>query len=162
FFEEVSAAARRKLAHHNRLAGTDLWDSVVSAGLRKVFFSTTAPHTEVTPFFTGLDRVVRTSLIPIAERAKVGTRLGREIGLGDSFFAEFDERIKKLDISRDMAQNRRSCFRACCNAVTALCARHAPEDLKHADLLSICAYEILNSAGCLEITVFFELTRRKN
>jgi hypothetical protein len=159
FFEALSTAARRRIQHNNRLAGTDLWDQVVSAGLRKVFYSTTARHTEVVPFFTGLDRVIHTTLIPLAERAKVGKRMGRDILLQDSFWTEFNARVKKLALTRDMVQSRRLCFRACCNAVKALCTVNDPGNLKHADLLGICAYTLLDAAGCIEITVFFQTVK---
>jgi hypothetical protein len=159
FFEAISAVARRRIQRNNRLTGSDLWDPIVSAGLRKVFVSSTAPHSEVVPFFTGLDRVIGTSLIPIAERANVGKRLGRDLILADAFWNEFNDRIKKLEFDRDMVQNRRLCFRACCNAVRALCARHDPGNSRHADLLALHAFNILDSAGCLEITVFFRTAR---
>jgi hypothetical protein len=162
FFERISAAARRRIDRNNRLTGLDLWDPVVSAGIRDVLQSFTDPHTEYVPFFTGLDRVIRTTLIPFAEKSKVGRRLGREFGLENLFWTEFDQRLKKLDLSRDMVQTRRLCFRACCNAVRFLCAQNDPANVRHADLLALCAYNILNSAGHLEITVFFRTAGPKN
>ena len=39
FFERISAAARRRIERNNRLTGLDLWDPVVSAGIREVLRS---------------------------------------------------------------------------------------------------------------------------
>src|SRR5438094_9930606 len=87
FLESISEMARRKVRRRKRAMGS--WDEAVSAGLRKVFVSSTAPRQEVTPFFTGLDRMIMQSLMPTAEKPKTGHRIGTYYVTSNMCFAKF-------------------------------------------------------------------------
>ncbi len=162
FFESISEEARRRIRRKNRLTGTDLWDDVINGGLARIFQTFTAPRFESTPFFTGIDRIVGQTLMPLAERAHLGRKLGRDFLLGKTFCDTFDARIKKLDLTRDMTQTRRLCFKACCTVVRELCTENDPSNVRHADLLAVYAFYLLNRANWLEITVFFRTARPSN
>jgi hypothetical protein len=159
FFELMSDVARRRIRTNNRLSAVDLWDEVVHFGLGSLLPQFSAPHSESVPFFMGLDRVVYITLMPLAERMRLGRRIGKDFLFGNEFNSEFDNRIKKLELSRDMMQSRRLLFRACCNAVSSLCRQYSPDDLRHADLLALYAFHKWSAAGCLEITVFLRTAR---
>jgi hypothetical protein len=164
FLEHMSEAARRRVQKNNRLTGEDLWEEVVHAGVEKLFprNGVTNRRSEVTPFFTGLNRVASTTLIPLAEKAKVGRRLGRDLIPEDRFTPEFGTRIGRFKIGNDMVQNRRICFRICRDTVRSLFAENDPENIRHADLLAIRVYEFLVSSGVLNVTLFFEAVKQRH
>ena len=154
-FHSVSSVARRRLRGKNRLTASYLWDQVVSEGLGEVIHTFQAPHSESTPFFMGLHRVAAITVMPLAQAANLGLRIGyKDFLLSSSFMEEFDARIKKLEFDRDVTRGRRLLFRACCNTVTALCMRHNPALLDHAPLISLFVFEEWCQAGCVEVTVF--------
>src|SRR5437868_10840351 len=67
--ESISEMARRKVRRRKRVIW--IWDDAVSAAIGKLMPSSTAPRQEYVPFFTGLDRIIFETLMPIAEKAKI-------------------------------------------------------------------------------------------
>ena len=133
------------------MTGTDIWDEVVNEGLGKVFERTDAPRQEVVPFFLGLDRVLSETLMPLAERAGMGRKIGREFLIDKAFWDEFGERIRGLQLTDDMIEARKLFFRECCNTVRILCVQHDPDNARHADLLALFVFNDLNATGALTI-----------
>ena len=74
FLESISAMARRKIRRRKRVIG--IWDEAVHAALRAILVNWTEPRSEYVPFFTGLDRVVMETMMPIAEKATIGPPAG--------------------------------------------------------------------------------------
>jgi hypothetical protein len=136
FLESISDMARRKIQRRKRV--TFVWDEVVYSGLRRVFEGTTAPRQEVTPFFTGLDRVVLETLMPIAEKAKIGHRDGRYFFADGTFWARFRMDIRRPHMRREPGAAWRLHFRETYAVIKELCATHTPENLRHAELLALC------------------------
>jgi hypothetical protein len=150
-FEALSAEARRRIKLGRRVDGYLIWDHVVNRGLCRVFQQTSAPRQEVVPFFMALDRVIRESLMPLADRAQIGRKIGRDFIAQAAFDDEFRNRIVRLDFAHDVAQARRLLFRECCDTVRALCAQHDPENTPHADLLALFMFNFLHTTGSIEI-----------
>lgn len=149
--ESISAEARRRIHEGEPVTGTDIWDEVVNEGLANVFERTDAPRQEVVPFFMGLDRVVCESLMPFAERAGIGRKIGREFLIERAFWDEFGEQIRRLELSQDMIAVRKLFFRECRNTVKTLCALHDPDSTRHADLVAMFVFNNLHASGGLEI-----------
>ena len=149
--ESISVEARRRIHEGEPVTGTDIWDEVVNEGLGKVFERTDAPRQEVVPFFLGLDRVLSETLMPLAERAGMGRKIGREFLIDKAFWDEFGERIRGLQLTDDMIEARNLFFRECCNTVRILCVQHDPDNARHADLLALFVFNDLNATGALTI-----------
>jgi len=139
FLESISEMARRKVRRRKRVMG--IWDEAVSAGLRKVFVSSTAPRQEVTPFFTGLDRMIMESLMPIAEKARMGQRRGRYFFTSNMFFAKFRKDVRRPHMRNEPGAAWRLHFRETYALIKEFCAEHSPENLRHAELLALCQLE---------------------
>ena len=150
-FESISAEARRRIKLGRRVDGSLIWDHVVNRGLCKVFQQSAAPRHEVVPFFMALDRVIRESLMPLAERAQIGRKIGRDFITQAAFDDEFRERITRLDFSQGLAAARKLLFRECCDTVRMLCSQHDPDNACHADLLALFVFNFLHTAGSIEI-----------
>jgi len=149
--ESISVEARRRIHEGEPVTGTDIWDEVVNEGLGKVFERTDAPRQEVVPFLLGLDRVLSETLMPLAERAGMGRKIGREFLIDKAFWDEFGERIRGLQLTDDMIEARKLFFRECCNTVRILCVQHDPDNARHADLLALFVFNDLNATGALTI-----------
>lgn len=149
--ESISVEARRRIHEGEPVTGTDIWDEVVNEGLGKVFERTDAPRQEVVPFFLGLDRVLSETLMPLAERAGMGRKIGREFLIDKAFWDEFGERIRGLQLTDDMIEARKLFFRECCNTVRILCVQHDPDNARHADLPALFVFNDLNATGALTI-----------
>jgi len=139
FLESISEMARRKVRRRKRVMG--IWDEAVSAGLRKVFVSSTAPRQEVTPFFTGLDRMIMESLMPIAEKARMGQRRGRYFFTSNMFFAKFRKDVRRPHMRNEPGAAWRLHFRETYALIKEFSAEHSPENLRHAELLALCQLE---------------------
>ena len=150
-FESISAEARRRIKLGRRVDGSLIWDHVVNRGLCKVFQQTSAPRQEVVPFFMALDRVIRESLMPLAEKTQIGRKIGRDFLTQPAFDDEFRNRIVRLEFGHDLTQARKLLFRECCDTVRMLCAQHDPENTQHADLLALFMFNFLHTTGSIEI-----------
>ena len=149
--ESISKEARRRIKIGRRIPAVYIWDHVVSHGLRNVFESTTAPRQEVVPFFTGLDKVLNETLMLLAEKAKIGRKIGREFLTGRVFWDEFGERIRKLQFGDDLDEVRKLFFLECCDVVRFLCKEHDLENFRHADLIALFMFNCLHRTGSIEI-----------
>jgi hypothetical protein len=151
FFESLSAEARRRIKLGRRVDGSLIWDHVVNRGLCRVFQQTTAPRHEVVPFFMALDRVIRESLMPLAEKAHIGRKIGRDFIALPPFDDEFRKRIVVLDFGHDVGHARKLLFRECCATVRALCIQNDPDNAQHADLLALFMFNFLHTGGSIEV-----------
>src|SRR5689334_10374354 len=71
FLENLSEMARRKIRRRKRVMC--IWEEVLTSGLRKTPYSLTdVPRWEYMPFYTGYERVVLQSMMPIAEQIQMG------------------------------------------------------------------------------------------
>lgn len=149
--ESISREAQRRIKIGKRVPAIYIWDHVVSHGLRNVFESTTAPRQEVVPFFTGLDRILNETLMFLAEKAKIGRKIGREFLTGRVFWDEFGERTRKLQLGDDLDEVRKLFFLECCDVIRFLCKEHDPENSRHADLIALFMFNCLHRTGSIEI-----------
>lgn len=136
FLESISEMARRKVQRRKRVMG--IWDEAVHAGLCKVFVSTTAPRQEVVPFFTGLDRIVMETLMPIAEKARMGHRHGKYFISDPAFWDRFRKDVRRPHMRDETGAAWRLHFRETCAVIKDLCAQYTPENIRHAELLALC------------------------
>jgi hypothetical protein len=136
FLESISEMARNKIQRRKRVLW--IWDEVVQAGLCRVFVSAPAPRQESTPFFTGLDRIVLETMMPIAERAKIGHREGRNFFTDQTLWARFRKDLRRPHMRKEPSAAWRQQFRETYAAIKELCAEHSPENLRHAELLALC------------------------
>ena len=150
-FESISAQARRRIKVGTRVPEANLWDHVVNHGLRRVLDRFQAPHSEFVPFFTGLDRILGDSLLPIAARVGIGRKIGRAFMPDKPFDDEFQQRIAKLKLGQDLHEVRKLFFRECWSTVRMLCEAGDPENLRHADFLALHVFNLLKTSGSIEI-----------
>jgi hypothetical protein len=137
FLESISEVARHRVQRRKRVLW--IWDEVVGEGLSKVFTSTPARRQEFVPFFTGLDRIVFETMMPIAERAKMGHREGKYFFPDRSFWERFRKDIKRPHMRNETSAAWRQHFRESYAVIKELCAEHSPENLRHAELLALCS-----------------------
>src|SRR5690349_986332 len=149
--ESISKEARRRIKIGRRVPAIYIWDHVVSHGIRNVFGQTTARRQEVVPFFTGLDRVLSETLMFLAETAGIGRKIGREFLIGNMFWDDFGERIRRLQLTENMNEVRKLFFLECCNTVKSLCVMFDVENVKHAELISLLIFNSLHNSGALTI-----------
>jgi hypothetical protein len=136
FLESISEMARRKVQRRKRVMG--IWDKAVHAALCQTIESFNAPRQEYVPFFTGLDRIVLESLMPIAEKAKMGHREGRHFFTDPTFWARFRTDVRRPHMRKEPGAAWRLQFRETYAVVKQLCAEHSPENMRHAELLALC------------------------
>lgn len=138
FLENLSEMARRKIRKRKRVMR--IWDEVLASGLRKTPYSLTGvPRREFTPFYTGYERVVLISMMPIAERIQMGRRLGPRYFIAEGML----ERLSKVRRSFHAAtlnEYWRIRFRQIYCITVGLCRQYAPEHFRHAELLSLCQF----------------------
>jgi hypothetical protein len=135
FLENLSEMARRRIQRRKRVMC--IWDEVVASGLRRTPYSLTdVPRQEIVPFFTGLDRVILISMMPLAEEIQMGRRYGSK------YFISQVAGILNRDTRRCHARTRNEAwrfrFRQIYAAIIGLCKEYAPEHLRHAELLALC------------------------
>ena len=160
-FDSVSRFARDKIRGRNRLTGTDTWWFCVCEGLARVKNQHSGRSRRTVPFFMGLEGVAETSMIPVAEKTRVGTGLARWVLPSDQFTHEFDDRARRLELTENMAKNHRLLFRMCCDLVRAFCTRFDPPSVRHTELLAVCIFEVMHRSRSLELTVSFQRINKK-
>ena len=134
--ENISEMARRKVQRRKRVMG--IWDEAVVAGFHRTIDSYTAPRQEYVPFFTGLDRIVMQSLMPLAEKAKMGHRDGKYFFTDRTFWERFRRDIRRPHMRLEASAAWRLHFRETYAVIKELLAEHTPENLRHAELLALC------------------------
>jgi hypothetical protein len=134
--ENISEMARRKIQRRKRV--TWIWDEAINAGIQKILVSTTAPRQEVVPFFTGLDRIVFSTMGPIAERAKIAERYGGSFYAEHTFYRKFRQNIRRPHMRLEENLAWRLHFRETYALIKKLLAEHNPENMRHAELLTLC------------------------
>jgi len=115
-----------------------IWEEVINGGLHKVLITINAPRQEYVPFYTGLDRMVLETMMPIAERAKIGIRQGRYFLTHRSFWEGFRRDIRRPHMRNESSASWRLHFRETYAEIKKLCAEYSPENLRHAELLALC------------------------
>jgi hypothetical protein len=134
--ESISEIARHKVQKRKRVIW--IWDEAVSGGIRKLLVSTTAPRQEVVPFFTGLDRIVFETMMPIAERARIAERYGRYFSAERTFYRRFRQDVRRPHMRLEANAAWRLHFRETYATIKKLLAEYSPEDMRHAELLTLC------------------------
>jgi hypothetical protein len=142
FLESISELAHHKVQRRKRVMG--IWDEVVYGGLGKVLVSTTAPRQEYVPFVTGLDRIVLETMMPLAERAKIGRREGRYFFTNREFWEGFRHDIRRPSMRKEPSASFRLHFRETYAEIKKLCAEYTPENLHHSELLALCQINCWN------------------
>src|SRR2546425_2203289 len=99
FLESIAEMARRKVRRRKRVVW--IWDEAVGAGIRKMFVSSTAPRQEIVPFFTGLDRIVLQTMMPIAEKAKIGHRHGAHFFSDWTFYSRYRQDVRRPNMWKE-------------------------------------------------------------
>jgi hypothetical protein len=145
FLESISEVAHEKVRRRKRVMG--IWDQVVYGGLGKVLVSTSAPRQEYVPFVTGLDRIVLETMMPIAERAKMGRKEGRYFFTDREFWERFRHDIRRPNMRKEPSASFRLHFRETYAEIKKLCAQHTPENLRHSELLALCQINCWNLSG---------------
>ena len=134
--ENISELARRKIQRRKRV--TWIWDEAVNAGVQKILVSITAPRQEVVPFFTGLDRIVFATMGPIAEKAKITERYGKSFGAEHTFYRKMRQDIRRPHMRLEANLAWRLHFRETYALIRTLLAEYSPENMRHAELLTLC------------------------
>jgi hypothetical protein len=136
FLENLSAMARRKIRRRKRVMC--IWDEVLASGLRHTPYSLTGvPRQEFVPFYTGMERIIFQSVMPIAEQIQMGRRLGHRHFIADALYARLNRDLRRYH-ARTRNEAWRIRFRQIYAAIISLCKEHAPEHLRHAELLALC------------------------
>ena len=138
FLEHLSEIARRWVRRRKRVI--HIFDMVVTDALHRMPYTLdSVPRQEFVPFYTGLDRVVFQTMMPIAEEVGMGYRF-----LNKYFVSEgvWNELHKDTRTTHPKTPNEvwRIQFRKKYAAILALCRRNAPAHLRHAELLTLCEF----------------------
>jgi hypothetical protein len=136
FRERISELARHWVRRRKRVLC--IWDFVVTNALHDMPYSLEgARPRDYVPFYTGLDRAVLQSMMPIAEEVGMGHRW-----LQRHFDSEGVREQLHKDTRRCSASGRngywRLHFRKIYTVVIGLCKENAPLHLRHAELLALC------------------------
>ena len=140
--ESISEMARRKVRRRKRVIW--IWDEAVTAGLRKVLVRIDAPRQEVVPFYTGLDRIIFETMMPIAEKAKIAERYGKHFFSECTFYRKFRNDIRRPHMRLEANLAWRLHFRETLALIRQLLAEYSPEDMRHAELLALCQLDNWN------------------
>ena len=134
--ENISEMARRKVQRRKRVMW--IWDEVVSSGLRRTPYSLDdVPKREFVPFYTGLDRIVLQTMMPIAEQIQMGHRIFHRHFHADKLWAILSKGSRSVRV-QSINEHWRFQFRKNYAAIIGLCKENAPEHLRHAELLALC------------------------
>jgi len=135
--ENISAMARRKVRRRKRV--TWIWDDAVTAGLQRMMpVIIKAPRHEYVPFYTGFDRIVFETMMPIAEKAKIAERHGRYFFSEHTFYRKMRQDIRRPHMRLEANLAWRLHFREVLGLIRQLLAEYSPEDMRHAELLALC------------------------
>jgi len=162
FFQTISAEARRRIKLGRRGPRAEIWEFVVHHAVGKVFEPTPAKHTEVTPFFMGLDRIICESVMPLVEKGGIGEKMGREFITQKPFSDELQKRILRLEFIRDKNEAWKFLFRECCDAVRIVFERYDPGNIAHVDLVALFVFDSLKKMGYFEALVHLGTARLCN
>jgi hypothetical protein len=128
--------ARRKIRRRKRVMC--IWDEVFASGLRHTPFTLTGtPRQEYVPFYAGLERVIFQTMMPIAEQIQMGHRFGPKHFISEGVYVKLNKNLCRY-YARTANQAWRVRFRQIYTAIISLSKEHAPEHLRHAELLALC------------------------
>jgi len=115
-----------------------IWDEVVRNALQRMPYTLTGvPKQEYVPFYTGLDRIILVTMIPIAERIQMGRRFLRKHFISEHLWVIVNKDTRTTH-PKTLNEHWRIQFRKNYAAIKSLCRQHAPEHLRHAELLALC------------------------
>jgi hypothetical protein len=134
--ESISGMVRRKIRRRKRVIW--IWDEAVAAGLGKVLARIDAPRQEYVPFYTGLDRIIFETMMPIAEKGRIAERHGRYFCSEHTFYRKMRQDIRRPHMRLEANLAWRLHFRETLALIRQLLAEYSPEDLRHAELLALC------------------------
>jgi len=134
--ESISEMARRKVRRRKRVIW--IWDEAVNAGVRTILTTISAPRQEFVPFFTGLDRIIFETMMPIAEKAQIAERHGKHFFADHMFYRRFRQDIRRPHMRLEANLSWRLHFREIHAMIKQLLAEYSPEHMRHAELLALC------------------------
>lgn len=134
--EAISEIARKKVQRRKRVVW--IWDEAVNGAIQKFLFVIPAPRQEYVPFFMGLDRIVFETMGPIAQKAQIATRYGRHFYADPLFYRKFRRDVRRPHMRLEETLSWRLHFRETYAVIKALLAEHSPENMRHAELLTLC------------------------
>jgi hypothetical protein len=107
---------------------------------------------EITPFFTGLNKVMYFTLCRVAERAGVATTKPDRLFTNEDMWSDFCARAAEIELKpgrRSVRQARlqRSLFKICRDEVKKRCAQNDPNNVRHADLIALFMFNFWNATG---------------
>jgi hypothetical protein len=136
--ENLSEMARRKIRRRKRVMC--IWEEVLASGLRRTPYSLTGvPRQEFVPFYTGFERIVLQTMMPIAEQVRMGRRFGPRHFLAEGLLERLNKDTRRY-YARTSNEAWRVRFRQIYCTVIQLCREHAPEYRCHAELLALCQF----------------------
>ena len=136
FLKILSELARRKVRRRKRVIG--VWNEVVQRALQTMAWPRmVTTRQEYVPFYAGLDRTIMETMMPIAERIQMGRRFLRKTFISVELWGivQQDTRTTHPQTSKEHCRIQ---FRKYYSAIKNLCRQHAPEHLRHAELLALC------------------------
>lgn len=134
--ESISEMARRKVRRRKRVIW--IWEEAVHAGITKMLVTFTDPRQEYVPFFTGLDRIIFETMMPIAEKAKIAERIGKHFFAERTFYRRFRTDIRRPHMRLEANAAWRLLFRETYAMIRQLLVEYSPESIRHAELLALC------------------------
>ena len=134
--ESISGMVRRKIRRRKRVIW--IWDEAVAAGLGKVLARIDAPRQEYVPFYTGLDRIIFETMMPIAEKGRIAERYGRHFSSEHTFYRKMRQDIRRPHMRLEANLAWRQHFRETLALIRQLLAKYSPENMRHAELLALC------------------------
>jgi len=136
FRERVSEIARRWVRRRKRVLS--IWDFVVTDALHDMPYSLDgARPRDYMPFYTGLDRAVLQSMMPIAEEVGMGHRWLKRHFISEGMWEQLKKDTRRCP-SSGINGFWRVQFRRIYTAIIGLCKENAPLHLQHAELLALC------------------------
>ena len=136
FRERISENARHWVRRRKRVLC--IWDFVVIEALHDMPYSLEgARPRDYIPFYSGLDRAVLQSMMPIAEEVGMGHRYLKWHFLSENLWEQLRKDTRRCPTS-GINGFWRVKFRKIYTAILGLCKENAPLHLRHAELLALC------------------------
>ena len=111
---------------------------------------------ELTPFFTGLNRIMFYTLCRVAERAGIARKEPSRLLTNEDFWADFCSRAAYIELKPGPPQTKKAkiqkrMFKICKELVKDRYARNDPDNARHADLAALFIFNFWNATGVLQI-----------
>jgi hypothetical protein len=151
--ENVSVEAHLHVSLGKPSTDTRIFTNIVTLEAQKMLGNEQGTRRqEIVPFFAGLPRALRDTLVLLAEKPGLGSLQERRFMTDQSLWDDFSNRA--LDIKRGMSlpKIRKALFKECCNIVRARYAERDPDNARYADLMALFLFNFWNGIGLLAMT----------